>query len=358
MTVRHFYILLVALLLPLTMQAQTRSGLHPERFDTLIAGQRVGLYVLRNKRGAEACITNYGARLVSLMMPDRRGRMDDVVLGFDNITQYHRIRQNFGATVGRYASRIAGACMVLDGDTVRFRADGKGNLSHGGYPGFADRVWTVVEQADDHLTLRYVSADGENGFPGELTTTLTYTLTRKNELRVSYEATTTRTTVVNFTHHSFFCLSGSGERSVSAQLLRIDADSIAELKPDKNVSGRFLSVSDTDFDFRQQRPIGSFAYDHPWQLRQGERCVELVDEESGRTLTVSTTEPAVLVYTANGLKNGTGKHGRPYGPRSAVCLESMHFADSPNQPAFPTTTLRPGQTFRSTTIYRFGIKKR
>lgn len=351
-------------------QRLTMSGLDPAKFSAFIDGKQTALYVLTNAKGEEACITNYGARLVSLMEPNWNGRMEDVVLGYDNVLSYHTKGQNFGATVGRYIGRIIGPKITIDGKTFNLQDNGKGVISHGGKPGFADRVWDVVSHTKQSLVLRYVSPDGENGFPGELTTTLTYTLRDDGAIGVEFLATTTKPTVVNLANHSFFNISGNPERTVEVQNLWIDSKKIAEYDKNKNVTGEFINVKHTPFDFRKPRQIGerinnddeqlkitggydhAFALCHPGDMKHP--AAILYDAQSGRVLTVYTTEPAIQIYTGNGLKgNQTGKKGIKYNRRCAICLETLHFADSPNKPQFPSTLLRPGETFHSVTVFVF-----
>lgn len=351
---------------------QTLSGLHPERFQSEVSGKSTALYTLRNK-GMEACITNYGARLVSLMVPDRNGQLADVVLGFDNITDYHQLKNNYGSIVGRYIGRIRNARFELDGTEYQLQQTGGGNISHGGYPGFADQVWDVAEATDSTLLLKYVSADGENGFPGTLTVCVKYHLTHHHALSIKYQATTDKPTVLNLSNHSFFNISGDPSSTVLSQQLLIDSKRIATFDANKNVDGNFLKVKGTPFDFTKMKPIGrdigaghaqlqiTKGYDHAFALRhvgsKKKPAVELYDEKSGRHLSVYTSQPAVQVYTANGL-NGkqVGKNGIPYPRHAAICLETMHFADSPHHPQFPTTVLRPGETFSSWTIFQFGTR--
>lgn len=347
----------------------TASGLDPDRFVSQVEGKATALYVLNN-RDMEVCITNYGARVVSLMAPDREGHLEDVVLGFDNIDDYHQLKNNYGSIVGRFAGRIKDAHFVLDGKPVMLKQSGSGNISHGGYPGFADKVWDVVEHNDSTLRLKYVSPDGENGFPGTLTLFVCYTLTHDHALKVAYEATTDKPTVLNVTNHSFFNLSGDPSTTVLQHQLFVDGKYIATYDKDKNVDGKFMKVRNTPFDFTTMKAIGADieiydeqmsitrGYDHAYALRhvgsQKKPAAMLWDEGSGRMLKVYTDQPALQVYTANGLKGDqVGKGGVAYPRQSAICLETMHFSDSPNQGDFPTTVLRPGDTFRSTTTYKF-----
>ena len=351
---------------------KTLSGLDPTKFQSKVEGKPTALYTLTNQ-GMEACITNYGAILVSLMVPDRYGRVEDVVLGFDNIDDYHQQKNNFGSVVGRYIGRIKGASFELDGKTYQLQQTGGGNISHGGYPGFADKPWEMVGKTDTTLVLKYVSPDGENGFPGTLTVLVTYHLKYNHALTISYEAQTDKPTVLNLSNHSFFNISGDPSSSVLSQQLMIDSKKIATFDKNKNVDGRLVKVRHTPFDFTKMKTIGkdinvqdeqltiTKGYDHSFALRKVGKgmhpAVILYDEKSGRRMSVYTDQPAVQVYTANGL-NGklVGKNGIAYQSRSAICLETMHFADSPHHSTFPSTVLRPGETFQSSTTFAFDTK--
>jgi len=306
------------------------------------------------------------------MAPDKNGKMEDVVCGFPSIQDYMELRQNFGAAIGRYIGRILNATFTLD--DVEYKLSGKKHCSHGGYPGFADRVWRPRQEDPQTLYLYYLSPDGENGFPGNLNVCLIYRLTDDNALDIVYEATTDKPTVVNLSHHSFFNISGKLGSSIENELLQIDSDYITEYDEDKCVTGAFLPVKGTPFDFNEPQLIGDYidgedeqlkitnGYDHTWVLNTNgdDTCMAicLTDSESGRTLEVYTTEPGVQVYTANGLNGKTiGKNEVAYPFRGAVCLETMHFADSPNKPHFPSTVLRPGDTYYTHTVYKFGVIK-
>lgn len=353
----------------------TASGLNRKDFQAEVNGQRTDLYTLANIHGMEVCITNYGARVVSLLAPDRNGRMEDVVCGFPAIDDYTRQRQNFGATVGRYIGRILNARFTLD--EVEYRLipnNGKsGHISHGGNPGFADRVWKVEHADASAVALSYLSPDGENGFPGNLKVTLTYRLTDDNALDLTYEAVTDAPTVLNLSHHSFFNISGNFLQRVESQQLWVDADRFTPYDDKKCVTGEYLSVADTPMDFRVPYAIGERigeddaqlkvvnGYDHTWELNtkgdDSRPAAWVYDEASGRKMEIFTTEPGMQIYTGNGLRgNMTGKEGVAYPFRSAVCFETMHFQDSPNRPQFPSTALRPGEVFRSHTVYRFSAK--
>ena len=300
------------------------------------------LYSLSNANGMTMNVTNYGARIVSLEVPNKKGEKYDVVLGFDSLKDYSAIKQNFGAVVGRYIGRIKKA----DGTIV----------SHGGKPGFANRYFEIVSKDDASMKLCYVSPDGESGFNGELTLFVTYSLTNDNALRIDYEATTTKPTVLNISNHSFFNLSGNHGSDILSEVLWMKADSIVEFDANKNATGRLLPVKKTIFDFTRKRTITD-GYDHCFKLNKhtlDDAVIKLNDKKSGLSMEVYTTEPGVQVYTANGHRgNIIGKGGVAYPTRNAVCFETMHFPDSPNQPQFPSTELKPGETFRSTTICKF-----
>ena len=321
----------------------------------------------------EMTVINYGARIQTLKFAAQ-----DVVLGFDTLEHYAKVKQNFGAVVGRYIGRIVGGrlpmttgsgrCMRTD--TLQLQTGGNGDCSHGGTPSFSARYWTLLEQqGDTACTLRYVSPDGENGFPGELTLDVTYTL-HHDALRIDYRATTTKPTVLNPSNHSFFNLSANLGGAVTDELLWINSDSICLYNNRKQVTGRMASVEGTPFDFRQPTPIGqridaddeqlrvTGGYDHcyslPPQRSLDVPVARLTDLSTGIAMEVLTTEPAMQIYTANAHKgNIVGKGGTTYPRRNAICFETMHFPDSPNNPQWPTTRLNPGEEFRSTTIYRF-----
>ena len=346
-----------------------------------IAQDQIELVKLRHPAtGIEMTAINYGARVVSLTPFGT-----DVVLGYDQLNQYVETRQNFGAVVGRYIGRIIGGHLEIDGRTYELQKQGSGDCGHGGNPNFGARFWKITAANDTIVTMRYVSPDGENGFPGELTLDVTYTL-HPNALRIDFQATTNKPTVLNPCNHSFFNLSGDLGSDVLDETLWIDSDSIALYDENKRVYGQLGAVAGTPFDFNQPITIGhridddnfqlgvTGGYDHCYQLRNylhkkgcGCACCATCDEAllrapvawlhdngTGLTMEVYTTEPALQIYTANGHKgNLIGKEGKPYIRRNAICFETMHFPDSPNQPHWPSTLLRPGETFRSTTIYKF-----
>lgn len=350
----------------------TLSGLNIRDFQTEIDGQLTNLFVLKNKHGMEACITNYGGRVVSLMVPNRDGKLEDVVCGYPTIADYLAKKQNFGATIGRYIGRILNATFTLDSITYQLTPNSGIHCAHGGDPGFASRIWQAEQLDEQALKLSLLSPDGDNGFPGQLDVHVIYQLTDDNELDIRYEAETDKPTVINLSHHSFFNISGDFNTTVEDQLLYVDGDSYTPYDSLKCITGEILPVAGTPFDFTAPRLIGERinenlmqltamkGYDHNWVLNtRGDDtrlAARLIDPKSGRTLEVYTNEPGLQVYTANGLRGAmVGKKGVAYPKRSAICLETQHFADSPNQPQFPSTVLRPGEKYESHCVYRFGI---
>ncbi len=333
----------------------------------------MNLYTLKNAHGIEARITNFGGILVSLKTPDRNGDPGDIVLGFDTFDEYLNTPRYFGATVGRYANRIAKAKFTLDGVGYTLDKNNGENSLHGGVRGFYKVLWQAREVSTDPpaLELTYLSKDGEEGFPGNLSTVVTFTLTTKDELRIDYRAVTDKTTVVNLTNHSYFNLAGEGSGTILDQVVNIDADRFMPTDAGLIPTGELKPVKGTPFDFRSPLAIGvhiqaddpqlklAKGYDHNWVLNhpagQLGFAARAVDPKSGRAMDVLTTEPGLQFYTGNTLE-GTGKGGKAYPPYSGFCMETQHFPDSPNQASFPSTVLRPGQHFESTTIYRFDVR--
>lgn len=340
-------------------------------------GQTVELYTLRNAKGMQATITNYGARVTSLSTPDRNGNMADVVLGFDSIDGYLKENPYFGAVVGRYGNRIAKGHFALNGKEYQLPLNNGPNSLHGGLKGFDKRVWSARDVSMDGepaLELTYVSKDREEGYPGKLTAKVTYTLTNKNELRLDYQATTDQDTILNITNHSYFNLAGQGEGNILDHVIRINADKFTPVDETLIPTGELKPVAGTPFDFRQPAAIGARigekdeqlirgkGYDHNFVLNgaQGELAlaVKVTEPKSGRVMEVLTTEPGVQFYTGNFLDGTlTGKGGKKYDFRYGFCLETQHFPDSPNQPQFPPVVLKPDTTYRSTTVYRFSAEK-
>ncbi len=344
-------------------------------------GKEISLFSLTNARGFRADIMNYGAIVVRLLAADREGKRADVVLGFDNLAAYlQKDPPYFGAIVGRYGNRIAHGRFTLDGKIYQLATNNApGGVPchlHGGKRGFDKVVWAaepIAERDVQGLRLQYVSKDGEEGYPGTLTLTVTYWLTNADELKIEYQATADKATPVNVTNHSYFNLRGEGSGSILQHEIMIDADRITAVDKGLIPTGELKSVEGTPFDFRKQRAIGErigaddeqlkfgAGYDHNWVLNHTEgklaHAVTVREPQSGRVMEVWTTEPGVQFYCGNFLDGTlTGKSGKPYEHRSGFCLETQHFPDSPNQPKFPSTILRPGQTLTSTTVYRFSAK--
>ena len=338
------------------------------------AGEKVTLFTLRNARGMEARVTNFGAILVALLTPDRSGQFADVVLGFDSLEGYLGKHPGFGITVGRYANRIGGAKFTLNGQEVHVTPNSGKNHIHGGVENFARKVWKAAdfEKGDDvGVELKYTSPDGEEGFPGTLDCTVIYTLKPDNTLEIKYRATTDKTTVVNLTNHSYFNLAGEGSGDVLAQEIMIAATEFTPTDDALIPNGEFATVVGTPLEFNTPLPIGlridadfkplrqGKGYDHNYVLRAGggmRLAAKARDAKSGRVMTVMTTEPGVQFYTGNHLKGLTGKSGHVYEKRHGFCLETQHYPDSPNQPAFPSTVLHPGDTYHSTTTFQFSTE--
>lgn len=332
-------------------------------------GASVELYTLANAKGAEARIITYGGTVVSLKVPDRAGVLGDVVAGFDNLDGYLTPAPYFGALIGRYGNRIGGARFSLNGTEYTLSKNDGGNQLHGGPRGFDKRLWHAKMLSPQSLELSYLSKDGEEGYPGNLLVTVVYTLTDTNELKIDYSATTDKETVVNLTHHSYFNLAGEGD--ILGHQLRIHADRFTPVDRELIPTGEFRNVAGTPFDFQNAKPIGKQietqdqqltfgrGYDHNWVLnRDGsglESAAIVTEPKSGRVMEVLTTMPGLQFYSGNFLDGTLKGKGRSYTHRSAFCLETQFFPDSPNKPDFPSTILRPGTTFHSTTVYRFSI---
>ena len=338
-------------------------------FEDTVDGQPVRLYTL-SKGAVTATITNYGGRVVSLVVPDKQGNPVDVVLGYQDLAHYRQAGEAyFGATIGRYGNRIANGRFTLDGETYALEVNDGANTLHGGKNGFSAKVWEVEQATADSLVLHYVGRDGEAGFPGCLETTVVYRLTANNELAIRYRATTDKTTVVNLTNHTYFNLNGAGDPSILDQVLTLHADRFTPVDSALIPTGQLADVTGTPFDFRQPTPIGeridapheqleyAGGYDHNFVLRQAEGLSLAASVESPKTgivMDVLTEEPGIQFYSGNFLDNVQGgKGGHTYPHRSGFCLETQHFPDSPNQPEFPTTVLQPGKVYQTETVYRF-----
>jgi aldose 1-epimerase len=345
-------------------------------FGQTAEGQAVDLYTLRNSRGAEATITNYGGIVVTLKMPDKSGNFDDIVLGYDNLEGYLEKTPYFGCLVGRYGNRIGGASFELDGQRYQLAKNDGPNSLHGGVKGFDKVVWdakTLTTDAGPALELTYVSQDGEEGYPGNLRVVAVYTLTNDNALRLDYTATTDQATVVNLTHHSYFNLAGQGKGDILGHEVMINADRITPVDQTLIPTGQLASVEGTPFDFRKPMAIGARiddpnqqlqygpGYDHNWVINKPEGELALharvFEPTSGRVMEVWSTEPGLQFYAGNFLDGTiTGKGSAVYARRTGFCMEPQHFPDSPNQPQFPSTVLRPGQTYRNTISYQFSVR--
>ncbi|NEE00653.1 aldose epimerase family protein [Phytoactinopolyspora halotolerans] len=360
--------------------AHPRPSISSEPFGTLPDGTDVEIYTLRNSLGMEVTVLTYGGILQRISVPDRRGRLDNVTLGFDNLDDYvERNDPYFGAIIGRYGNRIAGGEFTLDGVEYQLATNNGPNHLHGGDVGFDKRVWEVTDTfADRHsagLELEYTSPDGEEGYPGTLETTVAYTLTNKNEIVIDYEATTDAPTIVNLTNHAYFNLSGEGSGTIEDHRLRLNASHYTPVDETLIPTGEIAPVAGTPFDFRRSTEIGARireshqqllfgqGYDHNFVLDREsdglELAAELRDRSSGRTLSIHTTEPGIQFYSGNFLDGSlVGTGGQTYRQSDGLALETQHFPDSPNQPDFPSTVLRPGQTYETTTVYQFSPVKR
>ena len=339
-------------------------------FGSTAAGQPVEQFTLSLANGSVARLITYGATLTQLHVPDRRGKLDDIVLGFDNLAQYESQSPFFGCTTGRVANRIAGGRFTLDGVAHELAVNDGPNHLHGGIKGFDKIVWkgrVLEDREGPSVRFTYRSADGEEGYPGALSVQVVYTLTEEGALRLEYRATTDRATPVNLTNHTYFNLEGAAAGPVLDHVLALYADRFTE--PDGTLipTGRLLPVQGTPLDFTSPTAIGADieqleigGYDHNYALngRAGEPplIAEALGPDSGRLMQVSTTEPGVQLYTGNHLDGVTGKEGAVYNQYHGFCLETQHFPDSVNQPDFPSVILRPGQTYRQTTVYRFSTR--
>ena len=350
----------------------TLSGLKQSDFQSEADGKETDLFILKNDNGMEVCVTNFGGRIVSVMVPDRDGIMRDVVLGFDRIADYETIPSDFGATIGRYANRIGQGRITLDGTEYQLPQNNYGHCLHGGPRGFQYRVFDAVQKSDREVELTYTAKDGEEGFPGNFDCRVTMTLTDDKAIDIRYAAETDKTTVVNMTNHSYFNLDGDPSKDNSEWLLTVNADSYTPVDSTFMTTGEIAPVADTPMDFRAPTPIGERigqdfeqlkngnGIDHNWVLNTrgniAEPCASLESPATGIRLDIYTTEPGIQVYCGNFL-DGTvkGKKGVAYGFRAAVCLETQKYPDTPNKPEWPSAVLRPGEKYESRCIYKFSV---
>lgn len=355
--------------------ALTASGLNPEKFVKNIEGKNTALYTLTNKNGVEVCITNFGGRIVSILVPDKNGEKKDIVLGFDNIDDYQNISSDFGACIGRYANRINQGKITVDGVEYQLPQNNYGHCLHGGPQGWQYKVYDVEKVTENTLSLTLNSPDGDANFPGNVVAKVTYTLTDNNAIDIAYEATTDKTTVINMTNHSYFNLTGDASKPVTECLLTINADNYTPVDSTFMTTGEILPVENTPMDFRAAKAIGAEinnydfvqlkngnGYDHNWVLNTAgdikQVAAKVVCPETGITLEVYTDEPGMQIYTGNFL-DGTvkGKKAIAYPQRSAICLETQKYPDTPNKPEWPSAILKPGEKYTSHCIFAFGVEK-
>ena len=344
-------------------------------FGKMPDGTPIPIYTLTNEHGLEARICTYGGAVVSLKTPDKNGQMADIVQGFDSLAGYLNPKQPyFGALIGRYGNRIGHAQFKLDGTVYHLPANDGPNTLHGGNKGFDKVVWTPRQLPDGGLELTYVSKDGEEGFPGTLTAVVVYHLTSANELKIDYSATTDKDTVINLTNHSYWNLKGAGNGTILDHVLTLHASRFTPVDSGLIPTGELKPVAGTPFDFTKPTVVGARIEQNDEQLKLGHGydhnfiidragagltlCARVEEPANGRVMEVETTEPAVQFYTGNFLDGSfPGKGGHTYPFRAALCLETQHYPDSPNHPSFPSTELKPGQTYKTTTVYRFSVKK-
>ena len=352
----------------------TDSGLLQSNFQMEVDGKKTDLYTLRNKNNMEVCVTNFGGRIVSVMVPDKDGQMRDVVLGFDSIQDYVSKPSDFGASIGRYANRINQGRFTLDGTEYQLPQNNYGHCLHGGPQGFQYRVFDAVQPNPQELELTYMAEDGEEGFPGNITCKVLMKLTDDNAIDIRYEAETDKPTIVNMTNHSYFNLDGDAARN-EAHLLTIDADYYTPVDSTFMTTGEIAPVEGTPMDFRTPTPVGARindydfvqlkngnGYDHNWVLNTNgditRKCATLESPLTGIVLDVYTNEPGIQVYAGNFLDGSlTGKKGITYNQRASVCLETQKYPDTPNKPEWPSAVLRPGEKYMSQCIFKFSVNK-
>ena len=379
--VKHAFVsagVLTALLASCSQQPQsnlTVSGLDPENFVSEVNGKPTSLFTIKNANGMEVCITNFGGRIVSIMVPDKNDSLRDVVLGFDSIADYVNKPSDFGAAIGRYANRINKGILAIDGDTIQLPTNNFGHCLHGGPQGWQYQVYEGQLVNDSVITMTMHSPDGDQNFPGAVTAKVTYTLTSDNALDIKYEATTDKKTVINMTNHSYFNLSGNPAQPATDHVLYVNADTYTPVDSTYMTTGEILPVKGTPMDFTTPKAVGQDidkfefeqvkngnGYDHNWVLNTNgditQLAAKLTSPESGISLEVYTNEPGIQVYSGYFL-DGTlsGKKGIVYNQRASVCLETQHYPDSPNKPEWPSVILEPGQTYQSECIFKFTVEE-
>lgn len=371
MKIKSWLLLVLCFVLGVLSSCQKTSFSQSVKKDLLgeVDGREIDIYTLTNSNGVRARIMNYGAILFSLEVPDRDGDIEDVTLGYATLDEYVKNRKYFGATIGRYGNRIAKGKFTLDGKEYTLATNNGENHLHGGIKGFNKVVWdSEIVRSNDSIgvKLTYLSTDGEEGYPGNLTTTVIYTLTDENELRIDYEAQTDKSTPVNLTHHSFWNLAGNSKRDILGHELMLNADRYLPVDSGLIPTGEIRAVKDSPMDFTKAMPIGSRigmvpgGYDHNYVLNCQTHRKELLlaarayEPDSGRVMEVYTTEPGIQFYSGNFFDGTiTGKDDKVYDKHDAFCLETQHFPDSPNQSDFPSTILGPGQTYKHVCVYKF-----
>lgn len=355
---------------------EAKTNIKKQPFGKTPEGSAADLYTLTNNKGMQAAITNFGGIVVQLRVPDRKGNLADVVLGYDDLDGYIHDKAYLGALIGRYGNRIAQGKFTLGGKAYTLARNNGENTLHGGLKGFNQALWRAKELPSKNgpaLQLEYLSKDGEEGFPGNLSVKVIYTLTDDNELKIEYSATTDKETVVNLTNHSYFNLAGAGNGDILQHQVMLRADKFTPVSESLIPTGELRGVQGTPMDFRTPTAVGARieqddqqlkygrGYDHNWVLESGGSktptlAATVFEPGTGRVLEVWTTEPGVQFYTGNFLDGAKGKSGKVYQRRYALCLETQHFPDSPNQPTFPSTVLKPGQRYHTVTIYKFSAR--
>ena len=354
----------------------TLSGLDPQNFVSEYEGKPTALYTLKNANGMEVCVTNFGGRIVSIMVPDRNGDFKDVVLGFDSVQAYfpQNNLSDFGASIGRYANRINQGKIVIDGDTIQLPKNNFGHCLHGGPSGWQYKVYEANQLNDSTLVLTMDSPDGDNNFPGNVKATVTYTLLSDNAIDIDYKATTDKTTVINMTNHSYFNLNGNPTEPITNNILTVNAARYTPVDSTYMTTGEIVEVKDTPMDFTTAKVVGEdidkfeFAqlkngngYDHNWVLDaagdDSQVAATLLSPSTGIQLDVYTNEPGIQVYSGNFLDGTqTGKHGIVYNQRTGICLETQKYPDTPNKPEWPSALLKPGETYNSHCVFKFSTK--